>query len=412
MKKVLVFICVAILIAFVFVGCSDNTATPKDGGSNATYYNFETDCQVNVANPPFEHYATKGSEGYFLQNDGYFYFADIETQSATILCSKPNCLHNSVYFNTDCNAHTGYQGDITYNEGYIYYLGESSENIVGSDSVQMAGSALMRLATDGSGTREQVYSNGYDTNLWTVHRGYFYNAYREYRLEDELENINRSRLVVEKVPLSGKGEAEILFDSVDFLQDSSFTYLAVFDNYLYYSYQYYNESDELADKLMCYDLVNNTEKEVKVPEGDTNSYEFGISYIYPLGDKLIFRAGREIYRCDLDAENTEKVMTLEDEYHNIFTDGTYLFEDNFANFLHSDLLSIEKADSRQLKVYDSNLNLIDTLNMGNYEMSFRPVDDKYFLAMTQDGKLSCFDKSEIGSIKGGVWEEKTIEIAN
>lgn len=412
MKKVLVFICVAILIAFVFVGCSDNTATPKNGGSNANYYNFETDCQVNVGNPPFEHYVTKGAEGYFLQNDGYFYFADAETKSATILCNKPNCLHNSVYFNTDCNAHTGYQGDITYNEGYIYYLGESLENIVGSDSVQMAGSTLMRLATDGSGTREEVYSNQYDTNVWTVHRGYFYNAYREYRLEDELENINRSRLVVEKVPLSGKGEAEILFDSVDFLQDSSFMYLAVFDNYLYYSYQYYNESDELADKLMCYDLVNNTEKEVEVPEGDTNPYEFGISYIYPLGDKLIFKAGHEIYRCDLSAENPEKVMTLEDEYHNIFTDGTYLFEDNFANYLHSDLLSIEKADSRQLKVYDSNLSLIDTLNVGNYEMSFRPVDDKYFLAMTQDGKLSCFDKSEIGSIKGGVWEEKTIDIAN
>lgn len=412
MKKVLVLLCGLMVFTFVLGGCSGNTTTPMDSSSNATYYKFETDCQLNVANPPFEHYVAKGTEGYFLQNDGYFYFADAETKSATILCNKPNCLHNSVYFNTDCNAHTGYQGDITYNEGYIYYLGESLENIIGSDSVQMAGSALMRLATDGSGTREEVYSNQYDTNVWTVHRGYFYNAYREYRLEDELENINRSRLVVEKVPLSGKAEPEILFDSVDFLQDSSFMYLAVFDNYLYYSYQYYNENDELIYMLMCYDLVNNTEKEVKVPEGDTNPYEFGISYVYPLGDKLIFKAGREIYRCDLSAENPEKVMTLEEEYHNIFTDGTYLFEDNFANYLHSDLLSIEKADSRQLKVYDSNLNLIDTLNVGNYEMSFRPVDDKYFLAMTQDGKLSCFDKSEIGSIKGGVWEEKTIEFAN
>ena len=411
MKKVLILLCALMVVLFVFSGCSGNTQ-PANAGGKATYYNFETDCQVNVANPPFEHYAAKGTEGYFLQNDGYFYFADVESQSATILCSKPNCLHNSVYFNTDCNAHTGFQGDITYNEGYIYYLGESLENIVGSDSVQMAGSALMRLTTDGSGIREQVYSNPCATNLWTVHRGYFYNAYREYRLEDELENINRSRLVVEKVPLNGKGEAEFLFDSVDFLQDSSFTYLAVFDNYLYYSYQYYTENDELVDKLMCYDVVNNTEKEVTIPKGDTNPYEFGIGYIYPLGDKLIFKAGREIYRCDLNAENTEKVMTLEDEYHNIFTDGTYLFEDNFANFLHSDLLSIEKADSRQLKVYDSKLNLIDTLNIGNYEMSFRPVDDKYFLSMTQDGKLTYFDKSEIGSIKGGVWEEKTIEIAN
>lgn len=409
MKRSLIFVCILMVFAVVFSGCGGDAPTQATG-NKLTYYNFETDCQVNVANPPFDHYAAKGTEGYFLQNDGYFYFADTETQSAAILCNKPNCLHDSVYFNTDCNAHTGYQGAITYNEGYIYYLGESHENIVGSDSVQMAGSALMRLATDGSGTREQVYSNQYATNLWTVHRGYFYNAYREYRLEDELENINRSRLVVEKVPLSGKSESEILFDSVDFLKDSFFSYLAVFDNYLYYSYQYYTENDELAEKLMCYDLVNNTEKEVTIPEGDTNIYEFGINYIYPLGDKLVFKAGYEIYQCDLDAENPQKVMALDDEYHSIFTDGTYLFEDNFANFMHSDLLSIEKADTRQLKVYDSNLNLVDTLNVGNYESSFRPVDDKCFLNMTQDGKLSCFDKSEIGSIKGRVWEEKIIEI--
>lgn len=402
MKKSISLVCVFALIAVLICGCSENPQIPNISENTATYYNFETDCQVNVANPPFEYYAAKGSDGYFLMNDGYLYFADVNTQSATILCNKPNCLHNSVYFNTECNAHTGYQGDITYNEGYIYYMGDGTDDINAS--------ALMRIATDGSGVREEVYSQEYDTNAWTVHRSYFYNAYREYRLEDKFENINRSRLVVEKVPLNGKGEPEILFDTVDFLKDSSFNYLAVFDNYLYYSYQYYTEKEELIDKLICYDLINNTEKEVTIPESDTNPYEFGINYIYPLGDKLIFKAGAEIYRCDLDVENTEKVMTLEDEYHNIFTDGTYLFEDNFANFLHSDLLSIEKADTRQLKVYDSNLNLIDTINVGNYESSFRPVDDKCFLAMDQNGKLSYFDKTEIGSINGGNWEEKPIEI--
>lgn len=410
MKRFIIFMCCMIMLITCLSGCSENVPTANRVVSKTMYYNFETDCQVNVANPPFDHYVAKGVEGYFLQNDGYLYFADIESKSATILCNKPNCLHNSVYFNTDCNAHTGYQGDITYNEGYIYYLGESLENIIGSDSVQIAGSALMRLATDGSGTREEVYSNQYDTNEWTVHRGYFYNAYREYRLEDKLENINRSRLVVEKVPISGKAEPEILFDSVDFLQDSSFTYLAVFDNYLYYSYQYYTENDELIYKLMCYDLVNKTEKEVTIPEGDTNPYEFGIGYIYPLGDKLIFKAGYEIYQCDLDAENTKKVMTLEEEYHNIFTDGTYLFEDNFANFMHSDMLSIDKADNRQLKVYDSNLNLIDTLNMGNYEMSFRPVDDKCFLSVDYEGIMSYFDKSDIRNLDGKNWTENTFEI--
>lgn len=404
MKKFLVFICTVMMIAFAFCGCSPNTPTASIDVSNATYYNFETDCQFNITNPPFEHYAAKGTEGYFLLNDGYLYFADISIDSATVLCSKPNCLHNEVYLNSDCNAYVGAVGSITYNEGCIYYIDSNAK----ADD----GSSLVRVAADGSGTREDVYSKEYNTDKWTVHRGCLYNAYREYHLEDKLENINRSRLVVEKVPLSGKGESEILFDSVDFLQDSSFTYLAVFDEFLYYSYQYYTDNEELVEKLVCNDLENHTEKEVTIPDGDTNPYEFGINYIYPLGDKLVFKAGYEIYRCDLNAENIEKVMTLEDEYHNIFADGNYLYEDNFANFMHSDLLSIEKNDTRQLRVYDDNLKYVDTLDVGNYEYSFRPVDNKCFLSIDNNGVMSYFDKSEIGKVKGGNWGNRTLKTLN
>lgn len=401
MKKFIVLLSVLVMLITAFCGCTENSPATNLGDSTVSYYNFKTDCQFNMTNPPFEHYAAKGTEGYFLLNDGYLYFADISTDSATILCNKPNCLHNEVYLNTDCNAYVGVVGSITYNEGNIYY--------VGSNAQDDDGSSLMRVATDGSGTRENVYSNKYNTDKWAVHRGCFYNAYREYHLEDKLENINRSRLVVEKVPLSGKGEAEILFDSVDFLQDSSFTYIVIFDNYLYYSYQYYTDNDELVEKLVCYDLENHTEKEITIPEGDTNPYEFGINYIYPLGDKLIFKAGYEIYQCDLNAENTEKVLTIEDEYHNIFADGTYLYEDNLANFMHSDLLSIEQAPSRVLKVYDSKFKLVDILNVGDYEMSFRPVDEMCFLSIDNNGVMSYFDKSEIGKVKGGNWENRTLK---
>lgn len=404
MKKFIVLLWALLVLITVFCGCTKNSPAANVGAGTVPYYSFETDCQVNMANPPFEHYAAKGVEGYFLLNDGYLYFADISIDSATVLCNKPNCLHNEVYLNSDCNAYVGAVGSITYNEGCIYYIDSNAK----ADD----GSSLVRVAADGSGTREDVYSKEYNTDKWAVHRGCLYNAYREYHLEDKLENINRSRLVVEKVPLSGKGESEILFDSVDFLQDSSFTYLAVFDEFLYYSYQYYTDNEELVEKLVCYDLENHTEKEVTIPDGDTNPYEFGINYIYPLGDKLVFKAGYEIYRCDLNAENIEKVMTLEDEYHNIFADGNYLYEDNFANFMHSDLLSIEKTDTRQLRVYDGNLKYVDTLDVGNYEYSFRPVDDKCFLSIDNNGVMSYFDKSEIGKVKGRNWGNRTLITLN
>ncbi len=414
MKKIIVLLLALVMIIATFCGCSENspatditesTVSYADtAGSTVSYYNFETDCQFNITNPPYNHYAAKGAEGYYLLNDGYLYFADISTGYATILCNKPNCLHNEVYFNTDCNAHIAEDSSITYNEGYIYYIGS---NLEAND-----GTALMRVTADGSGTREEVSAKEYNTDKWAVHRGSFYNAYREYRLEDKLESVNQSRLVIEKAPLGGQGEAEILFDSVEFLQDSSFSYLVVFDNYLYFSYMYYTDNDELVNKLICYDLEKHTEKEITIPKGDPNPYEFDIPYIYPLGDKLVFKAGFEIYQCDLNGENTEKVLTLDDEYHNIFADGNFLYEDNFANFMNSDLLSIDKAESRELKVYDSNFKLVDTLNVGNFEFSFRPVDDKCFLGTDMSGGMFYFDKSEIGKVQGGSWEMKTIETLN
>jgi hypothetical protein len=103
-------------------------------------------------------------------------------------------------------------------------------------------------------------------------------------------------------------------------------------------------------------------------------------------------------------------MTLDDEYHNIFSDGTYLYEDNYANYLFSDVLSIDKAENRTLKVYDNNINNLDTLNIKDYEKYFCPCDDKYFICVDDDNNISYFDKSQIGNINSGEWKENELNI--
>lgn len=406
-------ICLVLVVCvLVFMSaCKNGEPTPHTVSNSEivpsnlsnTYYNFETDCQYNVANPPFDYYVAKGTNGYYILKDNYVFYTDVISGLAIPLCNKPNCLHNSDNVSHPCNANLSNSGDnITYNQGYIYYLGDKIDGDTGT--------SIMRMTVDGSGTRTTVYESEHNSYKWIIHRGNIYNAYLEYPPKSEYENSNKCRLVLEQISLDNTDETKVIYKSDEYLQDASFNYLVAFDDFVYYSILYYSDEDELIEKLCCYDTKNRNTRDVVLPEDDMNPYEYGVSYIYPLGDKLIFKAGTEIYQCDLNSENVKRVLTLGDEYHNVFTDGTYLYEDNFANYLNSELLSIPKEDSRIVKVYDSNLNFVDTLNVGSFELSFRSCDDIYSIVVNYDGTISWFDKSLIGNIQGDTWPQNYLEI--
>lgn len=68
-------------------------------------------------------------KGYYFMGNSYLYFVDKETMQSTILCGKPECLHQD----QNCNAYLGNISHITYYDGKLYYAAGQEQGIPGVD---------------------------------------------------------------------------------------------------------------------------------------------------------------------------------------------------------------------------------------------------------------------------------------
>lgn len=417
-----------VIISIIFCSCTQaptQTATEpqadskaisgEHGNTNAssTYYNYKTDCQFGATKPPQK--VTKGKDGYYVMSEnGYIYFCDPEKGMASPLCNKPNCLHDTGGGAVNgCYARViESDSNIAYNDGYLYFQDEEND-----DGVFGYKPTIVRLTPDGSGSKKTVYTGDLPISIWVIHREYLYIASSEFNSRKGSKENATSRLLLYKVSLNKPDERVLLYDSKDYHDFSSFHYLALFDEYVYFNISYEDENENTVDKLYCCNINDGKLSGITMP--DKKKYN-GLN-VFPLGDKLVFDDKKRVYQCDLSGKNVKEIMTV-DKGHTIFTDGTYLYEDNFTNYVFADDESLHKQfdykgeSSRILKVYDTNYNLIDTLDVGKTEHSFCPCDDEYFIRENKNYEtdktenFGFWNKSEIGSVNGSQWVENTMEI--
>lgn len=418
MKKIFLSVFCLLFLISALCACSDvseasisSNAGNENGGTLSTanvlntYYNYETDCQFGVTNPPGCQNVVKCGKGYYiLDENGILYVTDITSGTAIPLCNKPNCLHEP--YDYECYANIwAVDGTITYNNGYIYYTFPADVNSTGG------GTELYRLKTDGSGSSELVFQSEKPTYKWIIHRDYLYRAYQEY-ISDNIENADKCRLYIEKISLKNISETKVIYDSEEYLPYASFQYLAAFDEYLYYSTIYENDGED-AGHTYCYLIEDEKTTELLQPDGKSGDLR-----VHPIADKLVFRAqyGKSVYQCDLNSENVEEIAVLKDKNIYFYTDGTYIYEDNYFIF-HADEVGISgpNADSRIVEVYDKDYNLVDTLNFVYDSFSPSICDDQFFINIYRDQEskevsITYFDKSELGNLNGASWNEKELEI--
>ncbi len=403
MKK-LSIIFLAIILFSAFCGCANNSSSPEQklnaaeikANISSKYYNYKTDCQFGKTNSPTPQFATKGEDGYYIVTDnGYLLYTDITSGTVTPLCNKPNCMHDT----NKCYAFISSSDNIAYNNGYIYY-----DYLASDDNSNEYGTSVRRIAADGSGSSETVYNCDHNIYDWIVHRGNLYIAVCEFDPNHKNSEFGRSKLT--QIPIDDPKNASLLYDSQEYLPFASFSYLAAFDRYVYFDTDYQNKKEDIVETLYSYDIKTKKLNEILLPNGKSCN----ASYIYPLADKLIFKYKTDIYQCGLNGKNVKKVMTLDSKYRQIFTDGTYLYEDNTTFFSASDYLNIKKEDSRVLKVYDENFKLVDTLDLGDFNYSLCPCDDKYFIFSDEDeDNFYYLDKAQIGGLNGSEWEKTALE---
>lgn len=388
---------VLILVLATHLCACSNTGTEI---SDNYFYDFLADCQIVKDNIADDVNCVKNESGYYVNVSKYVYFVDSATMEATPLCAKPNCLHND----ETCNAYIGTPQGITYNNGKIYTVVEAGLEY------DLEGSCFNYISADGTEhkTFAHVKENVQD---WMIHRGYVYYSIKKGVFADAitLEDFGDVQAAVLRFPLNSPDKQELVYSSREGLKDSYLYKLKAFGDYMYFMEQG-EDSESYRFDWKRVDLANLTVSDIVT----SNGVALGMPYL--LDNKLLMRGEKlgygsyQFYLCDINGENAEKFFVSTNSQM-VFTDGTYIYFDELLNLLISENLT--ENSQRKMTVYNKDLQKIDDFCIVNKYVvtkDFSSVDERFFIfsGETEDDDHCIFyyDKSELGSLKGGEWKHK------
>ena len=369
-----------------------------------TSFNYETDMQyMYYAGGVFAPITKSDTGYYYVGGHDMVIYVDKESQKATPLCSKPNCLHTS---DEDCDAYffqLATRVDLslgTFSVPIQYYKGNLYMVIM--DWTADGVSYCYLLKTDKAGKNREKVTNDLDfaTMNWMIHRGYFYYT---------------TDCAVKRIPLDNpKSEPEEVF-----ALDKNKTYegnLDAFSNLIAYGDYVYFEATEMdmennssIESCFMYSVNTSSLKSTRLEErGKDLSLETFfddslITYTYntKTDKKPVY------YKSNLDGSNRQ-VITGEnfDKVHN-YSDGKYFYQDNQYE-------AYKKNLDHVITVYDKDSNKVDSFKLkeGKGIQDFYAQDEDYFISIAKDEngerQLVMADKSQIGNINGGVIEWKSL----
>lgn len=163
-----------ILLAVSTTACQKET--PPD---TSMEFNFETDCQYYL-NSDGNYRMAEASTGYYYistEPRGFLRYIDKETLQDTLVCAKPNCLHDKNEDITQCNAYISpySYGRIVYHEGFLYVFTLDFDPVT---TTKMQ--SIVRVSTDGF-QRKKVWNMTWEAekqlpnvSKFIVHRGHLY----------------------------------------------------------------------------------------------------------------------------------------------------------------------------------------------------------------------------------------------
>lgn len=401
MRKIFAFIIIVLNAAMIFCGCNDNNEQFK--GS----FDYRTDCQLVNSLPALNSAIAKCETGYYTLVGKKIYYIEKETMQATLLCNKPNCMHND----DTCNAQIGAVDSICYSDGYIYYVSDAE------DEHEFTGAYLTQISADGSQRKNILYMEIKPTD-WIIHRGYFYYSVQKYTVDENtgLENVNYADCYIYSYPIDeSSADSKEIYFAEEIQKDAQISELMAYGDNLYfqiYGMQRDNKAEEIRKSLKI-NLEDFYVSEMISPTG------YSLNQPMYLDEMLIFSTGESengkyvYYKTDFDGNNPEKFFeTYEGE--SIVCDGKYLYVDNYYTLAMPQLFPEEdpvNREERYITVYDSKLNKIDEFSLGDDSAKtwyLFPVDDEMFIFSGKNDNgdvIFYYDKSEFGTLKGSLWEK-------
>lgn len=439
MKWAKCVLCVTVIAAQMTVaGCSSGNRVSAETDK----YNVKTDYQYQyfTYDNKYRMNATEDEDGNLYYMNGFYIYKYNATDGTNKpLCNRQNCLHDKETDRAhmkECNAYFPYYGvdsyndaDIAYEDGFVYI---SFDNSGADESDHSSYRSIIRISVDGS-IRENVH-NFKDESIMTdiCHRGVYYYTSVIYNKD------NKETMSVKAYSLDGKSKEKTLYTIPEKINGEKVLPLAITDymaygNYLYFFVMASIGSDTQYEKEFCVNISTGKTNEITAYKKQKESY---VRQIMFFNNRLYFYMidadrGEEDYDCsiyesDLDGSNVKKTSLTVQKFSNMYSDGDYLYISDDGRFYNNDLDAHEHVspDAAEYKIYDKELNLIDTYtedkkdNMdpvtGPAAWYYVPVGvGKYSYFVKRDfesgtAELCGGNKDTVGSLNGKVFPRKKL----
>lgn len=337
MKKRILTAALAVILTLSLAACSNgdnkNVNLPAPGNSDSTS-SLSTDFQKNMhQTAAFEiPHLCETENGYYFQNDAFAYFIDKQTKAATILCAKPDCLHND----TTCNAWI-YCFSLSYCNNKLYF--SNSDSVLENGKYTDYGIRLYSIEVDGT-DRNVVQSLEFvpsgDTSTYRtssiIHRGNVYFVYSgvlySVPLGEEIDNA--TAIWGEEIEGSN---SDVMVVDPNALQ---YTLWADGD-YMYFMANIKQSNGTYKDTLFAY---HTEEKEVsqvwQTPDasevGEWESTGVSVSQWYVTDGYIYFYlSGGDMWRTSLETGKHEKLAQTSEKTQY----GTAVFSDQYMCLMNT-----------------------------------------------------------------------------
>lgn len=420
MKKVLTII-FSIIITLAFMGC----------GKKENYkdmYIEGTDYQYMFQNiDRFTPEQAKGKNGYYMLWENYIYCINKENKTISVVCGKPDCLHQLETNKERCKECNGYVNSadnaavpvgISCYDGNLFFITEESTDNMENNF------KLYRLSEDGT-EKEVIKSWDKSTVIeqWIIHRGRLYYVEESY-VKNKDTHITKS-LKLKSILLDHPKEETTIYIPKKDLAIDFVGWIQAYGKHLYFEVEGYTTDKDIVTndnyekylymKTYEYDLETKIQHEIQPKDGgyvQRVTFWNGKLLTHPWKAHQDYGSESAYYLTELDGTNPVLYKKDGKFGEQSFSDGKYLY-------INNSLLLLDKDATEIYQVYDKDLNLVDTMKFPFRGFGNPPIGDQDLMLFTiQENEnenvcdIEYLDKNNIGKHNGEIFKLENLNSIN
>lgn len=397
-KSCLLLVSLALLI-FTSTSCAD-----KEAENTGEIGNFELiiDSELDDFTTFSGANVTVTPEGYYIIKEGFLYYVSPDFTKNTIVCSKPECIHNepdvdNLYEYTACDAYfQSIEADVDYYDGFLYIKAPDGRNDV-----------IYKVSLDGS-ERTVLYRGGQFINMFCIYGGNAYLGEKSYTSEGAVLTVNM-------FPISEPDNVVTLFETDEY-PESELNRLRFYDKYCYF---YLYDPGGLEEDGSSVHL------KVDLTDGSIEQMFEQANCQLVLGDYgILAQVDEYIQYNPIEYKSTyyhippgskEKILLTQEDFASVGSgDMLYSIDDKYIYFgTCNGGVNAVAPDEQKVRVYDYEGELAAEIPAEDFWKFYYilPGTDRYMFIQTMTGidfEFYYVDKEEFD---GGIVEAHKIELA-